>query len=173
MGAPNIFKASYSKYYVYFSPPQSSLGGAIRNRIVPICSLHVKLRQCKHGELSWPAAVSRPDFRARLALIGSRVNSLQSSENCQGVATGRNFGVSLSRHAEGGEVGKVRQRGEKIRGGAMTLVGWAAATFGDLSTTGKCRLGCVIGLTSFTLRGPRHIIQWTSRYSRKSARSIQ
>ena len=36
-----------------------------------------KLRQCKSGELSWLATVSRPDIGARLARIASRINSLQ------------------------------------------------------------------------------------------------
>ena len=38
------------------------------------------LRQCKLGELCWPAAVSRPDIRARLAHIDSRVNKLHGSD---------------------------------------------------------------------------------------------
>ena len=40
----------------------------------------VKLCQCTHGELSWLATVSRPDIRARLARIASRVNSLLGSD---------------------------------------------------------------------------------------------
>ena len=35
----------------------------------------------------------------------------------------------------------------------------------------KCRLGCVIGLTSPNLCGPRHLIQWASKFTRKLVKS--
>ena len=54
---------------------------------------------------------------------------------------------------------------------ATSLVGRADAAYGDQSTHGKCRLGYVVGLTSSTLRGPCHIIQWTSKFTRKMAKS--
>ena len=65
----------------------------------------------------------------------------------------------------------MRHRGAKIHDGIMTPVGRPAAAYGDQSTAGKCRLGYVIGLMSFTLRGPRHIIQWTSEFARKLVQS--
>ena len=36
---------------------------------------------------------------------------------------------------------------------------------------GKFRLGYVIGLTSPKLRRPRHLIQWTSKFTRKLVKS--
>ena len=53
----------------------------------------------------------------------------------------------------------------------MTLVGWSDAAYGGQSSLGDCRLGYVIGLTSSNLCGPRHLIQWTSKFTRKLVRS--
>ena len=76
----------------------------------------------------------------------------------------------MSKRAKGDKDGKTRQRRGKIHEGAETLGGWSDAAHADQSTTGKCRLGYVIGLMSSTLRGPRHIIQWTSKFTRKLAK---
>ena len=76
-----------------------------------------------------------------------------------------------SRLAEGGEDGEMRRRGEEIRDETMTLVEWPGAASGDRSATGKRRLGYSIGLMSSTLRRPRHIIQWTSEYTRQLVKS--
>ena len=40
----------------------------------PLAMGGAKLRQCKPGELRWPAATSLPDICARLARIASRIN---------------------------------------------------------------------------------------------------
>ena len=53
----------------------------------------------------------------------------------------------------------------------MTLTGWSGAAYGDQPSTGKCRLGYVIGLTPSTLRGPCRIIQWTSEFNRRMVKS--
>ena len=42
---------------------------------------------------------------------------------------------------------------------------------GDLSQNGKCRLGCLIGITSSSLSGPCHVAQWTSKFARKLVKS--
>ena len=65
---------------------------------------------------------------------------------------------------------EMRKGGGKIHGGTMALVGWSGAAYGDQSTMGKCRLGYVIGLTSSPVRGPRRIIQSTSKFPRKPVR---
>ena len=51
------------------------------NRQRPLGDEDKLLRQCKLGKLCWLAAASRPDIRARLAHIASRVNVLQGSVN--------------------------------------------------------------------------------------------
>ena len=53
----------------------------------------------------------------------------------------------------------------------MTLVGYSDTAYSDQSTMGERRLGYVIGLMSSTLRGPYHILQWTSKFTRKSVKS--
>ena len=55
----------------------------------------------------------------------------------------------------------------------MTLGSWSDAAYGDQSAEGNCRLRCVIGLMLSTLPGPRHILQWNSKFATKSARSIR
>ena len=54
--------------------------------------------------------------------------------------------------------------------GTSALVGRPDASCGDQSAEGKCLLGCVIGLTSWTLSGPRHILQCASTFARKSVK---
>ena len=51
--------------------------------------------------------------------------------------------------------------------GTSALVGRPDASCGDQSAEGKCLLGCVIGLTSWTLSGPRNILQCASTFARK------
>ena len=41
---------------------------------------YIKLRQCKLGELCWVATVSRPNIRASLARVASRINALCGSD---------------------------------------------------------------------------------------------
>ena len=67
--------------------------------------------------------------------------------------------------------GKIRRRNGKVHGGTLTLAGWSDTAYGDQPSTGKCRLGYVIGLTPSTLRGPCRIIQWTSKSNRKMVKS--
>ena len=49
----------------------------------------------------------------------------------------------------------------------MTLAGWSDAAYGGQPSTGKCRLGCVIGLMSPNLCGPCHLAQRPSEFTRK------
>ena len=65
----------------------------------------------------------------------------------------------------------LRERGDMVHCGSMSLAGWSEAAFGDQSTEGKCRLGYVVGPMSSTLKGPRHISQWTSKLTKKVAKS--
>ena len=133
----------------------------------------IKLRRRKPAELCWLATVSLPDISARLARIASRVHSSQEGEVYrindpvktvkvwQQVASLKCLSSPrMSRHVRGDVDGRRRQRRETIHGGTMTLVGWSNAACGDRPTTGKCRLGYVIGLMSSTLRGPCRIPQW-------------
>ena len=53
----------------------------------------------------------------------------------------------------------------------MTLVGWSDAAYGNTSCMGKCRLGYLIGVMSANLRGACHVIQWTSKFTRKLVKS--
>ena len=57
-----------------------------------------------------------------------------------------------------------------MHGGSLSLAGWSDAAYGDLSQNGKCRLGYFIGITSSSLSGPRHVLQWTSKFTRKLAK---
>ena len=53
----------------------------------------------------------------------------------------------------------------------MLLAGWSDAAFGTHAQDGRCRLGYIIGLTSSTLAGPVHILQWASKFTRKHVKS--
>ena len=65
----------------------------------------------------------------------------------------------------------LRNRGEKVHGGAMSSAGWSDAAYGSQSTGGKCRLGYVIGLMSSTLEGPCHNLRWPSKFTQELVKS--
>ena len=67
--------------------------------------------------------------------------------------------------------GRKRTRGERLRGGALTLVGCSDAAYGDLSQNGKCPLGYLAGITSSSLTGPCHVLHWASKFTRKLVKS--
>ena len=46
-------------------------------------------------------------------------------------------------------------------------MGWRDAAFADRAAKGECRLGCVIGIMSTTLSGPRNFLQWAPKFARK------
>ena len=58
-----------------------------------------------------------------------------------------------------------------MHGGTLSLVGWSDAAYGDLSQNGRCRLGYLIGIMSSSLSGPCHVLQWTSKFTRKLVKS--
>ena len=102
----------------------------------------IKLRQCKPGELSWLATVSRPDICARLARIASHINSLQGSDvyritdlvetvKLRQAATVLKYASfsQLGKSHQSKEGEKMHQRNEKVHGGTMTLVGRSYATY--------------------------------------------
>ena len=65
----------------------------------------------------------------------------------------------------------LRKRGERVHRGTTAPAGWPHAAYGYQSTEGKCRLGYVVGLMSSTLKGPCHISQPTSKFTREMAKS--
>ena len=65
----------------------------------------------------------------------------------------------------------MRPRVEEARCSTMTLAGWSDSAFGDQTSEGRCRLGCVIGPVSSTFRGPRHTLQWPSKFAKKLMKS--
>ena len=143
-----------------------------------------KQRKCKFGEPCWLATVSKPDICARLARTASRGNSLQGSDVygtndlVESVRVWQQAAISkyppssrMDTHARGDVDRKTRQRGEKKQCGTMTPVVWSDATYSDQSANETRRVGYDVGLTSSTLRGPRHALQWTPKYTRKSVKS--
>ena len=51
------------------------------------------------------------------------------------------------------------------------VIGWSDVAYGGQPTEGKSRKGFVIGSMSSTLSRPRHVLQWTSKFARKLAKS--
>ena len=142
-----------------------------------------KLRQCKLGELCLLATVSRPDICATLARIASRINSLRGAgvyrindsvktiKKWQPATVLKYFSsCTQGRGSMAPRIKDERHRKETIHGNAKTLVGWSDAAYGDQSSMSKCRLGNVIGFMSSNFCGPRHLIQWTSEFTRKLAK---
>ena len=61
----------------------------------------------------------------------------------------------------------MRTRGGEAHCGAESLAGRSDAASWDQAKEGRCRSGYVFGLVSSTLRGPRHLLQWTPRLSER------
>ena len=108
--------------------------------------------------------VLRPDFCARLASIAARANSLQGSGIYRVddlVKTVKEWQqdtvlkyVSTPHHpttVRGGSGGSARDREETVHCGATSLVGQPDAAFREQLLEGRCRLGYVFGLMSFSL----------------------
>ena len=132
------------------------------------------------------AAVPRPDICARFAGIASRTHSLCGSDVCRiheltqvvkewqratalGYASPSHPAKRLG--LDGKAMNNVCDWGRESHCGTAPLPGWRDAACGDQSTAGKCRLGCVIGLTSPSLTGPCHISRRTSAFTRELVKS--
>ena len=135
-------------------------------------------------ELCWLATVSRPDICAHLAQLASKVNDLQGSGiyriNALIKTAKINQPRTILKYASSsfplfpagvGKKGRRRSNGERVHNGALSLVGWSDAAYGDLSQNGRCRLGYLIDIMSSSLSGPCHVLQWTSKFTRKLVKS--
>ena len=56
----------------------------------------------------------------------------------------------------------------KLRLGTLTLPGSSDAAYGDQTKEGRRRLGCPVGLLLSSLRRPCHLLQWSSKFTRKT-----
>ena len=68
---------------------------------------------------------------------------------------------------DGVVVGEMTARGERVHGRTMSLVRWSNAAYGDQSAKGKYPLGYIIRRAPSSPAGPRHVLQRTSRFTRK------
>ena len=156
------------------------MGGA--GKIAPPGGCEIASAQI--GELCSLATVSRPDICARLAWIASRINSLQGAgvyrindlaktvKKWQPAAVSKYFSSGkMDQSSSARRRNNERHCKEKIHGNTMTLAGRPDAAYGDQSSLGKRRLSYVIGLTSPNPCGPCHLIQLTSKFTRKLAKS--
>ena len=154
-----------------------------KRRQYPLSDEEKLLCQCKMGELCWLATVSRPDICARLAQLASKVNDLQGSDiyrinapiktvEAEQPPAALNASSSFPLSPAGvGARGRRRSNGGRVRSGALSLVGWSGAAFGDLSRNGKCRLGYLIGIASSSPPGPCQVLQRASKFTRKLVKS--
>ena len=158
--------------------PTSSGIQAARRKILP--PEDINLRQRKLGGLCWLDTVSRPDIGARLARIPPRVNFSEGSDVYRRndlvnkAKVWRNatilkysFPSSPEAPARGAVDGRLRSRAETMQCGPMSLVGWSDASSVEQPAEGNRRLGYVLGLFASTLKSPCHIVQWTSKFTRK------
>ena len=58
-----------------------------------------------------------------------------------------------------------------MQSSTLSLVGWSDAAYGDLLQNGRCRLGYLSGIMASSLSGPCHVLQWTSKFTRKLVKS--
>ena len=136
------------------------------------------------GEMCWLATVSRPDICACLAQLASKVDDLQGSDIYRINALIKTAKIEQPRAilkyassafplfpAGVGAEGRHRSYGGRVHSGTLSLVGRSDAAYGDHSRNGKCRRGYLIEITSSSLSGPCHVLQWTSKFTRKLVKS--
>ena len=145
---------------------------------------HEELQICqsKLGELCRLTTVSRPDIRARLARFSANLSGLKviniygindlikTVEKWQSECALKYFAgpPKLARRSlscPDAEWGKPRP----VHEDTTLLVGRSAAAFGTHAQDARCRLGDIIGPMSST--GPVHILQWTSKFTRRHVKS--
>ena len=144
------------------------------------------VRQRGLVELRWVATVSRPDVRGLLASIPSRIYSLRASDvyrtswlvrdvKERQEATVLKYASPSHTWRNLGLAGKAKDdmcnSEETLHCGTAALAGWSDAAYRDQWPEGKCRLGCVIGLTISSLTGPCPMLQLTSALSRNLVKS--
>ena len=153
-----------------------------RNR--PLDDEELQVCQSKLGELCWLATVSRPDICARLARFSSNINGLQVidmyriNDLIKKVKMGQDdynlkYQAGMLANSRPSLQNPDRDWGKTtpIHENTMMMVGWSDAAFGTHTQEGRCRLGYIIGLMSSALTGPVHILQWTSKFTRKHVKS--
>ena len=136
------------------------------------------------GELCSLATVSCPDICARLTQLSSKVNERPGSDIYRLNALIKNAKTdqprAILKYASSSfppfpvgpdRRGRPRSNGERLSSGVCSLAVWSDAAYGDLSQNGKCRLGYLISNMSSSLSGPCHILQWTSKFTRKLVKS--
>ena len=141
-------------------------------------------RARKLGESCWLATASGSDICARLARIASCVEALQGGgvfrfndlfktiQQRRRAVVLKYASTSHPRTLSRGDYDRrMRAQGWPFRRGPAFLVGCSDAASGDQSPDGKYRLGCVVGLMSSALNGPRHGFQWTPKFPRKMGES--
>ena len=165
--------------------PNSDAAIALEGSQKPQSNEELQSCQSKLGELCWSAAVSRPDICARLARFLANLNDLQviniyridaliKIEKRWQSGRALKYHAGLPRPARcalscpDDGWGKPRP----IHEGTMMLVGWSDAAFGTHAQDGRCRLGYIIGLMASALAGQVHILQWTSKFTRKHVRGF-
>ena len=77
----------------------------------------------------------------------------------------------LKEPARGDANSAVGARAGQVHCGTASLVVWSDAACRNQSIEGRCRMGYVIGLISASLLGPRHILLWAAKFTRKSVTS--
>ena len=132
-------------------------------RHFPLGPEEVLFRQCKLGDLCWPAAVSRPDIRIRAAVLAANVSSLHGYDV---------YWINdLIRSVKRRQAEVILENSSKLEVNHMRTVGWSDAAFGDPSENGKCRLGFMLRLLPLSLEGPCRLIHCPSRFARRTAKS--
>ena len=138
-----------------------------------------KMRRCRLGELRRVARVSLPEICARPAKIASRTNSHRGSEvyreNDLARAAQGWRKATVAKYARGFRekqiwVSPVGSWTTCVIGGRGCIKGrchWWDGRMHVVIAEGKCRLGYVVGVTRSSLAAPRHILQWTSKFTTK------
>ena len=104
-----------------------------------------------------------------------RVLNERSCENCQGVATSRNFEVSLvvahGQTCVGDNCGKTRRRDRKVHILTMIFAGSSDADCSDKTEGGRRRLGFLFAPLPLSLRVTCYVAHCPSRFFRRSVKS--
>ena len=122
----------------------------------------VSSRKCKLGEACLLATGFRPDICALLAVFAGKVTHLRGYDVCRT--------DDLIYSAEQRQARVTLRRSSELDIYQMWSVRWWDTAYEAQSENVKCRLEYMFGLLPMSLWGPRRLLHWSSRFTRRTAK---
>ena len=126
----------------------------------PLPAEETRQRPRTLGELRWLSAVSRPDTRARVARLASRMKSLEGRD-----AYGR-YGLFKTIESRQALTSLKYSSGPCLR--TLTLAAWSDTAYSGKGRESPCSLGLRTAFLPSSLGGTRRVFHGSSRFTRRT-----